>query len=111
MKSGSGMGAGMAVFNPGDFTGVGVPVSYLVSSLASQLQRNIVDRTGLTGNYDIYLKWTPDGATPAGPDSAQTDGAPPLFTALQEQLGLRLVPGKGPVQTYVIDHVEQPTGN
>jgi uncharacterized protein (TIGR03435 family) len=78
--------------------------------LGAAEQRTVVDRTGLTGIYDIELHWTPDG--PPGPDGNDLpqppSDAPSIFTALQEQLGLRLESTKGPVEVLVIDHVERP---
>lgn len=91
-------------------TAVAVPISMFAENLAFRLQRNVIDKTGLTGRYDIDLKWTPvelDGKTGGITDNV----APNLFTALQEQLGLKLEPSKGPVDALVIDHVEMPTEN
>jgi uncharacterized protein (TIGR03435 family) len=66
-----------------------------------------VDKTGLTEKFDLNLTWTPDqGASPAR--SAELN-AVSIFTALQEQLGLKLESTRGPVDVLVIDHVEQPT--
>jgi uncharacterized protein (TIGR03435 family) len=81
------------------------PISGLVFALSDVLSRNVVDKTGLSGNYDIDLKWTPDD------QQGTPDAGPTLFTALEEQLGLKLVPAKGPVDTFVVDHVERPTEN
>jgi len=85
--------------------------------LSSQLGRTVVDKTGLTGNYDYTLKWIPDnvpapppGATAGGDSAADTSG-PSLFTAVQEQLGLKLESEKAPVDVIVIDRVEQPSAN
>lgn len=111
VKPKEGMAPGGYFTKSGEFTGTAIPLSSFVGNLASNLQRNVIDKTGLTANYDIHLKWTPDRAASAGPDSAQPDPAPPLFTALQEQLGLKLIPAKGPVQTWVVDHVDHPTEN
>ncbi len=91
-------------------TAVGISTSNLASNLAFQVQRNVIDKTGLTGKYDFTLKWRPlelEGKADASAD----DSAPDLFTALQEQLGLKLETSKGPVDTLVIDHVEMPTEN
>lgn len=81
-----------------------IPIGYLVEQLAYQFERNVIDKTGLTGNYTFKLRWTDADETP-------TDTAPSLFTALREQLGLRLQPSRGPVALLVVDHAEQPTGN
>jgi uncharacterized protein (TIGR03435 family) len=67
----------------------------------------VIDKTGLTGKYDLSLKWRPDNQPP----SDNSDELPGLFTALQEQLGLKLESSKGPVDTLVIDHIEMPTEN
>jgi uncharacterized protein (TIGR03435 family) len=73
----------------------------LATSLSSQLHRIVLDRTGLAGGFDVDLRWTPEQA-------AGTSG-PSLFTAVQEQLGLKLESTRGPVDVVVIDRVEQPT--
>lgn len=68
--------------------------------------RPLVDQTDLAGRYDITLRYTPDESKSTDPD------APPgLFTAIQEQLGLKLEPVKAPIDVFVIDHVEQPSAN
>jgi uncharacterized protein (TIGR03435 family) len=89
----------------------GVPVSRLADVLSDAIQRPVVDKTGLTGNFNYTLKWSPDdvGSTDRGAKDA--DAPPVLFTALQEQLGLRLQSGKEPVQVVVIDQVQEPTEN
>jgi uncharacterized protein (TIGR03435 family) len=66
--------------------------------------RPVVNQTGLTGRYTFTLKWTPDSMT-----GLHDDAAPALYTALEEQLGLKLEPAKGPVEVIVIDHVERPS--
>jgi uncharacterized protein (TIGR03435 family) len=70
--------------------------------------RLVVDKTGLTGKYDFTLRWTPD--LTQGADSSAEVG-PSLFTALQEELGLRLESAKAPVDMIVIDHVDLPSAN
>jgi uncharacterized protein (TIGR03435 family) len=78
------------------------------------VNRAIIDRTGLIGAYDFELSWTPDNlqpASPGGAGAANPNDAPSIFTALQEQLGLKLEPQRGPVEFLVIDSVEQPTPN
>ena len=80
------------------------------------LDRPIVDQTGLTGRYDFTLKWTPDEAQLAqmgmkAPATEPADAPPNIFTAFQEQLGLRLEAGKAPVEVLVLDKVEKPSEN
>ena len=70
------------------------------------LDKPVVDETGLTGRYDFVLKWTPDESNTNDPN------APPgMFTAVQEELGLKLEPTKGPTDVLVIDHIERPSEN
>lgn len=78
----------------------------LTDLLSIALRQQIVDRTGLTGVFDIDLKFRPISA--ASPD-AGTDLEPDLFTALQEQLGLKLEPGRGSFPRVVFDRLERPT--
>lgn len=81
-----------------------VLASYLWSTHAAD--RPVIDATGIQGNYDFSLDWTPDDSPPPGGVSA-----PSIFTALQEQLGLRLEARKSPVEFIVIDHIDRPTSN
>ncbi len=74
-------------------------------SFSSVADRTVVDKTGLAGDYNFDLKWTPDDQQDA------PDAGPTFFTALQEQLGLKLVSAKGLVDALVIDHVERPSKN
>lgn len=81
------------------------------------LDRPVVDHTALAGRYDFKLKWTPDESQFGGmgfkvpPPTDAADAPPPLFTALQEQIGLKMDVEKTPVQVYVLDHVEKPSAN
>lgn len=81
------------------------------------LDRPVVDQTGLQGRFDFILKWTPDESQFGGlgvkvpPPSENADAPPNLFTAIQEQMGLKLEPTKAPVAVLVIDHVEKPSEN
>jgi uncharacterized protein (TIGR03435 family) len=84
-----------------------VQLDSLAYALSGRLSRTVVDKTGLKGKFDLSLTWLPDDEARAAADSS----APSLFTALQEQLGLRLQPAKGPVETLVVDHVEKPSEN
>jgi uncharacterized protein (TIGR03435 family) len=69
-----------------------------------------VNKTGLTGSFNLDLKWAPDEGGAAAGDSSG-DAAVSIFTAVQEQLGLKLQATKGPTDTIAIDHVEMPTTN
>ena len=108
----------------GQLTGKQMKLSFLAEALSEQLDRLVIDRTGLNGFYEFTLKWAPDesqGAAfkgpgplpPGGPDAPPPpdSSGPSLFTAIQEQLGLKLEPSKGPVEILVIDRVEQPSEN
>ncbi|HEY6490852.1 MAG TPA: TIGR03435 family protein [Terracidiphilus sp.] len=81
------------------------------------LDRPVVDRTGLDGRWDFRLKWTPDESQFGGmgvkvpPPSDAADAPPPLFTAVQEELGLKLEATKTSVEVLVLDHIEQPSAN
>ncbi len=92
--------------NQGMLSGRAITIAQLATSLAPFLGRFTIDQTGLTGRFDVELTWTPD-ATLASADST----GPSLFTAIQEQLGLKLVSGKGPVEVLVVDHAERPSAN
>ncbi len=109
----------------GELSGQSAPLSLLADTLSNQIGRTVVDRTGLTGLYDFTLKWTPDESQPRmfpGPRegmegrppadrSANPDTGPSIFTAVQEQLGLKLESQKGPVPILVIDRIEKPSEN
>ncbi|MGA3236202.1 MAG: TIGR03435 family protein [Bryobacteraceae bacterium] len=97
----------------GQLTGSVATLEMLVTALSNQLGRPGLDRTGLKGNFDFKLEWTPDATQSAVADggAAPDPGGPSLFTAIQEQLGLRLESQKGPVETIVIDRVERPLEN
>lgn len=84
----------------------GVKIEDLVATLANVCGRPVFDKTGLTGKYDYKLEYAPEDAQ-ADPDAS----APSIFTAVQEQLGLKLESAKGPVEIFVIDHAEKPSGN
>jgi len=96
---------------PGRIWGQRGRISQLADRLATILGRPVVDRTGLTGLYDIELTYTPDPSMaqqlPPGAPGSDVPG-PSIFTAMQEQLGLKLEPSEAPVDVLVIDHVEKP---
>jgi uncharacterized protein (TIGR03435 family) len=104
---------GTMIVYDGEITAGGVPLSSLVFSLTGAVGRTVIDKTGLVGNYDFELKWTPEHGDQPSADNGQADAqsGPSIFTALEEQLGLRLQSSKGPVQTLVVDHVEMPSEN
>ncbi len=84
----------------------------------SALDKPVVDHTGLTGRYDFTLDWTPDetqflqfGPRPAPPATEDANAPPPLNTAIQEQLGLKIESVRAPADAFVIDHVEKPSAN
>jgi uncharacterized protein (TIGR03435 family) len=90
----------------------GIPVKQFIEYLSANLGRVVVDRTGLQDRYDIDLKWTPEQpARPGAAAPAADPDAVSIFTALQEQLGLRLDSTRDKVDVLVIDSVEQPTPN
>lgn len=112
------------MMGPGQVTGNGVTLEFLATALSGTLGRPVVDQTGLKGAYDLKLEWTPDegqrrmmmvmkGGPGAGPGEAPPPDAsgPSVFTAIQEQLGLKLESKKGPVEILVIEHAEQPSEN
>ena len=76
-----------------------------IVGLSNTTGRIVIDKTGLTGYYDIDLKWTPDEDLAAGVLG------PSLLTALEEQLGLKLVSEKAPIDVIVVDHIETPSPN
>ena len=80
------------------------------------LDRPVIDKTGITDVFSIHLGFSPDDfasprGAPAMPGAIPGQDAPGIFQAIQEQLGLRLMPAKGPVDVLVIDHIEQPAEN
>lgn len=129
---GRGPGGGRMMMRPGRLEGHAFTMSQLSDMLARQVGRPILDMTGLTGNYDFTLEFTPDAQQnmammqglpmpmPMGGEAADkakaeahaSEGGASLFSALQEQLGLKLESRKGPVEILVVDKVEKaPTEN
>ena len=97
------------------YNATSVNMAYFVRALTNELRKPVIDKTGLTGAYDFTLEFAPEQAPRAASDDP---GAPPsepgaasIFTAIQQQLGLKLEAGRGPVQIFVIDHIERPSGN
>jgi len=104
-----------------------MPLSSLIQVLSLQVGRTVLDKTGLTGRYDFTWQFNQTanpgggpggsaargGGAPGGanPSAAFDSDAPSIFTVVQEDLGLKLDPGKGPVEIIVIDHMEKPSDN
>jgi uncharacterized protein (TIGR03435 family) len=90
----------------------GISTDDLAQQLSRQLGTPVVNKTGLKGRYDFNLHWN-DAATGSSRNEASSESAsePSLFTAIQDQLGLKLEPRKAPMDVLVIDHVEQPATN
>jgi len=130
---------GKSVFGLGDLTIRDEPLSTLARMLSQQLGRPVLDQTGLEGMYDFTLKWTPgqgegvlgmrpgdggpgtgtgmvgigpgDGSSQLASPPVSDVSGPSIFTAIQEQLGLKLESTKGPVEILVVEHVERPSEN
>jgi uncharacterized protein (TIGR03435 family) len=77
----------------------------LADQLSGNIRRPVLDKTGLTGTYDYTLEWLPDNA------AAADSNLPSIYTAVEEQLGLKLEATKAPIEVVVIDHVEKPSAN
>jgi uncharacterized protein (TIGR03435 family) len=97
------------------FTAKGVTLPELAEGLTQELSkelgRDIIDKTEIKGRYDLTLKWTPDAGAATDSAASSADSGPSIFTAVQEQLGLKLEPAKAPVRVLVIDHAEMPSEN
>jgi len=100
---------GMGFGPPGNFGATNQTMADVANAIGQGvLNRPVVDQTGLTGRFNLRLTWTPDGPAIA----TENPNAPPdFFTAIQEQLGLKVVSTKAPVDVLVIDHVEKPSSN
>ena len=109
-------------FGLGQMAAGGFPLSQFANSLSQFVQRMVIDRTGLTGSFDLDLTWTPDQLPQRAPGTPADQplrvngvdidpNGPSIFTAVQEQLGLKLDSQRGPVDVLVIDSVEHPTEN
>jgi uncharacterized protein (TIGR03435 family) len=112
-KSDAGVGCG---YNAGHLSCKKITMAIFAQTLARRLGRSVIDRTGLTGTYDLQLEWTPDesqvpGSAENGRLAGTDSGGPSLFTAIQEQIGLKLDPIKAPVEVIIIDGAERPSQN
>jgi len=97
-------GGGNASYGSGNISAHAVPMENFATNLSFTVGRVVVNKTGLEGGYDFTLEFAPEGADASDP-------RPSIFTALEEQLGLKLVPAKGPVDVIVIDRIERPSEN
>jgi uncharacterized protein (TIGR03435 family) len=104
------------MIGPGNMNVGGMPMLELARSLSPMVGRIVIDKTGLKGRYDFQMTYAPEGRGfgpgpgPGGAEPPPVDpNTPSLFTALQEQLGLKLESERGPVDVVVIDRIEQPT--
>jgi uncharacterized protein (TIGR03435 family) len=120
-------GTGTMQFGAGGLmTFKSMPLSALTLILSQQVGRAVIDKTGLNGRYDFTWQFnqtagpvggrggfqSPAGGPPSGANLAAPDAEPPsIFTVLQEELGLKLDSGKGPVEVIVLDHIEKPSDN
>jgi uncharacterized protein (TIGR03435 family) len=97
--------------SPGTIVMEGTPIAKLAGVLSGLVGRPVIDETGLTGAFDIEIQWQPP-PTPGAPGApaASTDGGS-LFTAIREQLGLKLDAARAPIEALVIDRLERPTPN
>jgi uncharacterized protein (TIGR03435 family) len=99
-SDGKSIGMGRAYFN-----GQGLTTELIAKQLSEIAGRIVLDKTNLAGRYDLKLRWTPDDAP------TNDNSAPSLFTAIEEQLGLKLISAKEPIAVLVIDHIELPSPN
>jgi uncharacterized protein (TIGR03435 family) len=115
-----GRGGAQIRVSRGQITAQGMSMAMLSNQLSNRLGRNVLDKTGLTGNYDFTLEFTPEGmqGMGMGPREGGADAPPPvdspgpsIFTAVQEQLGLKLESQKGPVEILILDRIEKPSEN
>jgi uncharacterized protein (TIGR03435 family) len=106
-------------------TGTKIPMAGFVAELSGILGRPVIDKTGYTGTFDVRLEFSSEGVASYGAggfggtvslpgvagDAVDPDSRPTIFTAVQEQMGLKLESQRGPSETLVIDHIEKPAAN
>jgi bla regulator protein blaR1 len=112
--------AGTVFYSGNGFSAGAISIVNLASFLSDPLGRKIIDKTGISGLYDIHIQWAPDPGQsdltgipkPPGSQPPPADNtAPSIFSAVQEQLGLKLEPDKGSIDFFIIDSIEKPTEN
>ncbi len=111
--------------DPNNITATKIPMVAFIGELSGILGRPVIDKTGYTGTFDVHLEFSSEGVASygaggfggtvplpgVGGDAADPDSRPTIFTAVQEQMGLKLESQRGPSETLVIDHVEKPDAN
>ena len=105
MKESSADEESQEIWERGKVSAKGANIGDLATALSGTVGRLVIDDSGLKGKYDFTLEWTPDEL------DSSTGTKPSIFTALQEELGLKLVSKRGPVNVVVIDHLERPSPN
>jgi uncharacterized protein (TIGR03435 family) len=104
---------GIIMISPKFLQAIGFSLTEFAKNLSELLGRQVIDQTGLVGNFNITVKLTPNEsqALQPPPGAAPPDLPVSIFTAIQEQLGLKLESRKGPVEVWVIDRAEKPSEN
>jgi uncharacterized protein (TIGR03435 family) len=101
---------GYMVIGNNNLRATSIRMENLVDALKNILRRTVIDKTGFSGNFDVTIRWR-DESAPANTAPPSTDALPSIFTAFEEQLGLKLESSKGPVEVLVIDSVQKPSEN
>lgn len=111
------LSCGQFLMNSTRFAAVSIPISRMTPMLSRTLGRTVLDKTGLSGNFDVTVEWAPEQnpglqlSADAPALTVQNSDRPSIFTAFQEQLGLKLESAKGPVEIFVVDGVSKPSEN
>ena len=107
----TGASAGVGRATVREFARRGAKIGLLASYLMNQVDRMVIDETGLTGSYEFDLQWTPDAPPKLSGEAPADTTGPTLFSALQDQLGLKLESKRRPVPAVIIEHIERPSEN
>jgi uncharacterized protein (TIGR03435 family) len=104
---------GNFALGPDGVTLVSAPINSLTPLLSRLLGRQVIDKTGLTGNFDLSVEWNPDESLAMQPPNRRRvdNGGPSIFTVFREELGLDFKGGKGPVEILAIERAEKPSAN
>jgi len=111
MKAGETAPHGITLLNRGELEADAMTMPALAKTLSGILNQDVVDHTTLAGTYKIRLKWSPEDGPIEADDRQHEAPSPSLYTALKEQLGLKLLPRKGPTSKLIIDKIEHPSAN